>query len=349
MDHAAELLAQVARLTRVRDRDLADRAFVVAMRSLMRPRQVNLYDLLGPLDGLRCVLRVSLGSHPDALPECWSEWDAWEDSEPLAAVPQREAAYHVAGLHAYEFPGETRLIASIALDSGQRRILEMLAPEVGGTTAERMAEDAIAIYCNFANLLDYGERDTLTQLLNRKSFDEAFFKAIQRAVEFESGSLLRSGQRRSALLPRFWLAVIDIDYFKRVNDEFGHLIGDEVLLLVAGVMRASFRHDDRLYRFGGEEFVVLLRADDAASAKAGLERFRSNVESFVFPQVGGITVSAGYTELRVQDSPTVAFERADRVVYAAKQAGRNRAHCYEEQLAEGSIEEKAGDGGVDLF
>lgn len=130
---------------------------------------------------------------------------------------------------------------------------------------------------------------------------------------------------------QYWLGVIDIDHFKRVNDGFGHLIGDEVLLLVARIMRSSFRHDDRLYRFGGEEFVVLLRAQSEDAALSVFERFRCNVQAYQFPQVGTITISLGCTRVRDNDTPAAAFERADKVVYMAKDQGRNQVRCYERQ------------------
>ena len=80
-----------------------------------------------------------------------------------------------------------------------------------------------------------------------------------------------------------WLAVVDIDHFKLVNDRFGHLYGDEVLILVANILRSSFRNQDRIFRFGGEEFVVLLRAATLENARQGFDRFRTHwSESTVF-------------------------------------------------------------------
>jgi diguanylate cyclase (GGDEF)-like protein len=122
---------------------------------------------------------------------------------------------------------------------------------------------------------------------------------------------------------RHWLAVVDIDHFKRVNDSHGHLIGDEVLLLVAQLMRQTFRHGDRIYRFGGEEFVVLLRCPQAQSARVAFERLRLRIGAHDFPQVGQLTVSIGYTAIDADDTPGAAFERADLAVYEAKHVGRN--------------------------
>ena len=150
-------------------------------------------------------------------------------------------------------------------------------------------------------------------------------------------------------LSRNWLGVIDIDHFKRVNDSYGHLIGDEVLLLMSRLMRSSFRFDDRLYRFGGEEFVVLMRCADGDAAAQAFERLRHNVERHLFPQVGRITVSIGFTELKAGDTPNGAFERADKAVYFAKQNGRNRLCDHDELVARGLLADESRSGDVELF
>ncbi len=136
-----------------------------------------------------------------------------------------------------------------------------------------------------------------------------------------------------------WLGVIDIDHFKRVNDTHGHLIGDEVLLLMSRLMRATFRFHDHLFRFGGEEFVVLMRCGSDADAAGAFERLRANVEAYLFPQVGRITVSVGFAALRPADTPSAAFERADKAVYWAKQNGRNRVAHHAELVALGLVAE----------
>jgi diguanylate cyclase (GGDEF)-like protein len=123
---------------------------------------------------------------------------------------------------------------------------------------------------------------------------------------------------------------LDIDHFKSVNDNFGHLIGDEVLILLGHhLMRSSFRLNDQLYRFGGEEFVLLLQCSCEQEMGQVLERFRSTVENFEFPQAGRVTVSIGFTRLREDDTPDVAFGRADKSVYYAKGNGRNQVCSYD--------------------
>jgi diguanylate cyclase (GGDEF)-like protein len=215
---------------------------------------------------------------------------------------------------------------------------------------QSLVRHVLRIYGNHVGLLNYGEIDTLTGLLNRKTFD-AQFRASAPVVAASEQLAPDAPERRgggAAALQR-WLGLIDIDHFKRVNDGFGHLIGDEMLLLVAGLLRSSFRHGDCLYRFGGEEFVVLLHAGDRSQAAVAFERFRMNMAQHCFPQVGHATASVGFTALWPNDSPAGAFERADRAVYHAKDHGRNQVHCYEDLLEGGALEAVVHVGEIELF
>ncbi|OIQ67051.1 putative diguanylate cyclase YcdT [mine drainage metagenome] len=115
-------------------------------------------------------------------------------------------------------------------------------------------------------------------------------------------------------------------------------------------MRDTFRFHDQLYRFGGEEFVVLMHCAHGDQAAVALQRLRSNTERHVFPQVGQITVSIGFTEVRQGDSPSGAFERADKAVYYAKEHGRNQVCSFEELVAQCKLSTApANVGEVELF
>jgi diguanylate cyclase (GGDEF)-like protein len=147
-------------------------------------------------------------------------------------------------------------------------LLEIESDQPLPTETQAQIDSVLWISQNLQGLLDYGEKDALTELLNRKTFDDAFLNATG-----EQPHTGQPDQRTRQAGASSWLAVIDIDHFKRVNDNFGHLIGDEVLLLMARQMRLNFRFHDQLYRFGGEEFVVLMRcADHADAAMALVER-----------------------------------------------------------------------------
>lgn len=154
--------------------------------------------------------------------------------------------------------------------------------------------------------------DQLSGLPNRRALEQHLSHEIELAAT--------RGTSLSAV-------VLDIDHFKKVNDTFGHIIGDVVLADVAARLRGVARQDEIVARFGGEEFVWLLPGTDGAEALLAAERARRAIESEPFGEVGSITVSAGVCELRDAGSHSL-LACADRALYAAKHAGRNRSERY---------------------
>lgn len=187
------------------------------------------------------------------------------------------------------------------------------------------------VYYNYQSLLDYSERDALTGLLNRKTFDEY----LQRLTQQGNNTAPNEAEQP-------WLVVIDIDHFKKVNDRYGHLFGDEVLILAANLLRSHFDSHHRIFRFGGEEFVVLLAPMSQAEAESILEHFRQAVEAYSFPQVGQVTISLGYAGARQAGglSPVQLLSQADEALYYAKDSGRNRICQYEALQAQGLLDAK---------
>ncbi|MDP1614975.1 MAG: GGDEF domain-containing protein [Methylococcales bacterium] len=200
----------------------------------------------------------------------------------------------------------------------------------------------LQIYQNFTGLINDNERDTLTGLLNRKSFENKINKVLAQMR-------LTNMRKDIASKSLHYLAIFDIDHFKKVNDEFGHLIGDEVLLLFSQLMSQTFRSTDPLFRFGGEEFVGVFECVSQSDIPIILERFREKVGNFNFPQVGKVTVSAGYTEILADDTSSQLIDRADLALYFAKNNGRNRTCHYEQLVMEGAIQENKKEGDVELF
>jgi len=194
---------------------------------------------------------------------------------------------------------------------------------------QRELGQLLAVYRNFLQLFERVDRDALTGLYNRQAFGET----INRIMHPARGSRGRRKDREHT----YWLGILDIDHFKNVNDRHGHLIGDEVLLLFARLMRETFRYEDRLFRYGGEEFIVLLEGTNGDSAQQVFERFRLAVEATHFPQDTRITVSAGYTEISHEGLPSDVIDRADRALYVAKNSGRNQVLGYEDLLAQGRL------------
>jgi diguanylate cyclase (GGDEF)-like protein len=227
--------------------------------------------------------------------------------------------------------------------------LEITSSVPFSSAALQMIKGILSIYQNYQSLLDYSERDSLTGLLNRKTFDENFTRMVSSSSNQDPLLPAQNPDRRlHAEHHEQWLAVIDIDYFKHVNDRFGHLYGDEVLLLIANQLRNSFRAQDRIFRFGGEEFVVLLRSTTLADACNIFSRFRMNVEKYPFPQVGQVTVSIGFAKI-CQQTPVVILGHADQALYYAKTHGRNQVCHYDELVASGELHSQITNDSVEFF
>jgi len=151
-------------------------------------------------------------------------------------------------------------------------------------------------------------RDTLTGLGNRRYFDDAIQKALQ---------LTERKQQPMVLI------LLDLDNFKQVNDNFGHHAGDEVLLAVADAMRCTLRASDNLFRFGGDEFAVLLTAEDAQSAELVAHRLVKAISQHHICVKFGVSASAGLASHQAEETTQTLFNRADSALYDAKQSGKN--------------------------
>lgn len=201
--------------------------------------------------------------------------------------------------------------------------------------------ELLDIYQNYVDLMNDNERDTLTGLLNRKTFDFKFNKILTR---------FSTVHHHSRQTPQaYFLTIFDIDHFKRVNDVYGHLIGDEVLLLFSQLMSKTFRETDPLFRFGGEEFVAIFACAHQDDIHTVLNRFRDVLAAYRFPQVGHVTVSIGCTQVFADSVSSTVIQHADQALYYAKQHGRNRICYYEALLADGLIENEDKQGEVELF
>jgi len=160
--------------------------------------------------------------------------------------------------------------------------------------------------------------DSLTGLYNRKHFTELAFVDIERALRLDQS---------------IYAAMLDLDFFKQVNDTYGHAAGDMVLKSTAGIIRQTIRSYDLLCRYGGEEFVLLLTALDEVEAYKLVERIRENMEHSAIMYEEDeirITCSIGLAEFLETDTLDSAVKKADEALYAAKNSGRNRVKIHSE-------------------
>ena len=351
------LIETVADLTAERDRDSLEGSVAQLLRALLDARSVTYLRLVACEGGARLwpVLRATASGtrrlHGDANPRSLPE----VDGSRARCLSERAALRLSARAEprcSYLFPvlAEREPVGLIEADG----VDAALPPE-----REAAVANLLRIYRNHLALLDYGEHDTLTSLRNRRTFDADFNRMLRDdpaggpgadVLPAEASHADASGARAPASPDApHWLAVIDVDRFKRINDEFGHLYGDEVLLLLAQMMRAQFRPVDRLYRFGGEEFVVVLSRTAPEAASVPLERLRGSIESRTFSRVGRVTVSIGYTRIGPLDDTAGAFGRADAALYHAKQTGRNQVLAWEALVASGHLAPKQSDAVLELF
>lgn len=343
----ADIVQSVGDLTDLRDKDALEHTLATVMFELLDASALTLWRIGRRQGETKLFQRVRLRSR--AARRDGDDDGATEDPIlTLAARPELRSC-HDSNLHLRLPPladGMCGHVFPVADDREAICLLEIWRPEPLREDQERLVFGLLRIYRNHLGVLDYGDSDELTGLLNRRTFDESF-----RRLALPEARKPHPWERRAERSdPHAYLGVADVDFFKRVNDRFGHPYGDEVLILMARLMRESFRETDRLFRFGGEEFLVILPDSSPEAAAQALERFRATVESFEFPQVGRVTVSIGYTAVLPNDTGSNAFGRADEALYVAKQQGRNQVRAYERLIADGVLRPKAAaNEGIELF
>ena len=173
----------------------------------------------------------------------------------------------------------------------------------------------VQLQTNLERAEEAGLRDVVTAIGNRRFFDASFIEEVEKA-------------RR--LGDQMCLALADIDKFKHVNDRFGHLVGDRLLRLFANILVQNVRGQDKVARFGGEEFALIFPGARLGEAVTAVERIRVVLESKQWTiepsgeRVGKVTASFGVAKLRADESPNDLLRRVDERLYEAKVQGRNR-------------------------
>ncbi|MEA3315171.1 MAG: diguanylate cyclase [Campylobacterota bacterium] len=150
--------------------------------------------------------------------------------------------------------------------------------------------------------------DNLTQVYNRNKFDEIVSEEIIRAKRYKTN---------------LTIGIIDIDHFKKFNDTYGHLIGDEILKMLANYLNTHVRDTDTFARWGGEEFVVLFPETSIENAQLACDKLRIGLSKLSHKKAGNITASFGITQYKLNDSLEDMFKRCDDALYKAKADGRN--------------------------
>jgi diguanylate cyclase (GGDEF)-like protein len=213
-------------------------------------------------------------------------------------------------------PGEAVLISTLTIIA----LVPALVPKMDGiilttTFVTLIATSAFAYAFAFLSrgqrdqLLQLARKDPLTGAGNRRALDEKLLEVC--------AAQARSNTPSSILL-------IDIDNFKEINDEFGHAIGDQILVRLTEIIELRIRVTDSLYRIGGEEFVVVIEGQAKDKARRMAEQLRTLVEANELAPEGSVTISLGVAQLALGESPGEWMRRADLALYESKRSGRNQ-------------------------
>ncbi len=343
------LLKHMVDMTGHRDHSMLDISVISAVQELAGASEARVLSVL-TMRGQKFV-RARAVVFAGGAARIAEHADLNGPGEPLSNFPELATCLdqHDASAEIIADDGRRTLWLPIWIGDKADTCLEIIHPTPYTTDTIHVIGGIVSVYRNFQNLLDYSERDSLTGLLNRKTFDDQLAKMLQASAEHDAPLPGQPERRQHNDAEKQWLAVVDVDHFKAVNDKFGHLYGDEVLILIANLLQSSFRSQDRVFRFGGEEFVVLLRSTTLENARKIINRFRTNVETHVFPQVGTVTVSIGFVGIGTFDPPVIVLGHADQALYFAKSNGRNQACHYDELVSGGQLQANATNEDAEFF
>lgn len=335
------IVDSLAEITRFKDRELLERSLAATLAEIFPAEEFRFYriTLTESESESESDLRISLlmyaqkgaivsdAHHLDHEVPQWLLAAMTEAVEKQDLVERHDASSGVTHL-VYPVYGKRNDIYGALLHGS-------IAPTFD---SKRLVYGLLRIYSNYLALLEESHRDTLTNLLNREILDTEITKIIASHVH---GNDHHEQQRRALDGYHAWLCMIDVDFFKRINDEWGHLYGDEVLILLARQLETIFRKEDLLFRYGGEEFVVIFRTFSREDADAVCERARATIAAHPFPGVGQVTVSIGCAEIDRQPGASIVIGQADKALYYAKEHGRNQSRFYEQLVTEGLVEERS--------
>lgn len=346
----ATLTEHLIRLTDHRDRDLLELTLAKALIDLVPIQRVVVARVLTADQEKRWLDVVALdarggGNVQDPLRVDFQSLprldEAYDRLRSLRGRQEIEVAWAgEAGPRIYYLP----LFADSRAEDEQG-VIEIHTAGVIAPEARLLIEQLHHIYRNMYALLAYSDRDALTGLLNRKALDHTFYSAVLEELDgvvTEAKPAATGRERRHRVPPNYWLGGVVIDDFHLLNDKHGYLIAEEVTLLVARILNTSFRTQDRIYHFGDEQFAVLFHCPEEELALGAFERLRANVERYSFPQVGRVTISAGFTRVRADDTPGAALERAQDAIDFAQRSGRNKVGSHQELVRRGILADDAG-------
>lgn len=345
------ILQSVIHITGQRDIESLEYSLVATIAEMLPVQEVKSYKLINPNDCDHVEEVVSF-NRIDTTRDKQKDSYQWNESSQIINPPELVKSSIKSSNCTRQKRGQLQFICYPIFNEEKPLAALSLIIDRLNDDQNKMLEGLIKVYSNYLAILNESERDKLTGLLNRRTFDTKFERLLQTQQQRQQQIIEeqnKNDQRTRITNHHAHLAMVDIDFFKRINDNFGHIYGDEILLLLANLMRENFRTGDLLFRFGGEEFVILLEPGSKQQVNSALERFRHLVENYNFPQVGQVTLSIGYIEISDNCFSTDILGKADEALYFAKEHGRNCVHSYETLSNLGHIKTSDSSGSSELF
>lgn len=325
MTSAPRLLDQLATLTAIKDVELMEFSLLKTLKGFLRARSLSLIHL------------NSRGQPSKEL--VYGDEKIVVRHDNIVLEPEvRQADEVLTSSDAPYYSTQTDkgllLVFTLIMTRIRRNYLRIIVSEDLSKVDSHMLAGILQIYRNFVGMIQHAQTDQLTGLANRKTFDDCVEK-VHDLIPAETEPI--AGERRENKPLSYWLVMIDIDHFKSVNDRFGHLYGDEVLVILSQMMQAAFRESDWIFRFGGEEFVLIIRCADHRACLSTLNRFRLQVEQRRIPQVGHITISMGAARMGRDAFAATMIDQADQALYYSKRNGRNQVAFFEDLVTQGLV------------
>ncbi|WP_339087470.1 GGDEF domain-containing protein [Shewanella chilikensis] len=321
------ILDSVVQLTEQRQLDSLAESLVSTVSQMLSIDEVCILDVdkltkrKGGLDGQRNVSSASLAV-----------------SVKLCIEQQREICFSN-GLH-------QELAVPIIINDKLTKVLLVSAPLL--TEQDRVLLRGFAkVYENYFHIVVESETDSLTNLLNRKAFLPQLYSSVEIACDLLQEQAQASQDADEEL--KLWICIFDIDYFKKINDTFGHLYGDEVLLQVSALMKQVFNPQDLMFRFGGDEFVILPAPRSRRALIELCQEFTQNLAQLQQERLGGIRISMGIVGIDPRVDPGTLLNQADNAQYFVKGNGRNQVAFYGQLLAEGKLQRPEIEDDIELF
>lgn len=324
----SKILESVIELTNNSDLDSLDLSLLSTLAEYVPIKRIGIYLAFNAGQKRHVMLKVGLEIVDEKPNYRWSTCELVHECDPL----MMSCLQYGSSMSGTNDNGDTLIWMPVG--SLEERTCLFIQTDRLSSEAENLLNAFCRIYGNYIELITASERDKLTGLYSRHSFESRlkFLLKMQSRIQEE---LHRSIPRRHHFegdVP--WLVIFDLDNFKSVNDSFGHLCGDEVLLTFAQKLKSFFRASDLVFRFGGEEFVLILEPTTKEHALSRIEEFRESIAQTDFPLVGRMTVSGGMTAVSPNIFESVLLDHADKALYYSKENGRNAVYCYEDLVAD---------------